>query len=490
MMPSVSGRTRTRPTNYRGVIVRELARLTRREFLRTSSAAVAAGLGGMVMSEAPGESQGKGEVRPSLVVIYCDDLGYGDLGCYGSEAKGTPYLDALAVAGVRFTNWYSNSPVCSPSRASLLTGRYPARAGVTHILGGKRGTPGLPTDQVTLASALEPLGYSTGIFGKWHLGTAKEHAPNEHGFDEFFGFLAGCVDYYSHIFYWGQGKGINPVHDLWRNQKEVWHNGRYLTELITEKAVEFIGRQGDKPFFLYVPYNAPHYPMHAPKKYLDRFPDLPPDRRIMAAMIAAVDDGVGEIVEALKKAGKYENTVIFFSSDNGPSRETRNWLDGTEDPYYGGSAGIFRGHKSSLFEGGIRMPAILSGPGRIPAGRVCDGVGAMMDIFPTFLEIAGGECPNDLTIDGSSVLPTVTEGAPSPHKQLFWEYNKQLAVRLGKWKLVLNGRLGSGDKADDIHLSDLHSDPGERTNLKDQEPDLVAELTRAAKEWQASTRRG
>ncbi len=468
-------------------------KLTRRQFIKTSSAAaVAAGIG-VSTKHAEAQERGNmtstgGKAKPNFVIIYTDDLGYGDLGCYGSDAMKTPHLNALAKAGVRFTNWYSNSPVCSPSRASLMTGRCPARAGVPRILGGKRGTPGLSADEVTLASALKPLGYSTGIFGKWHLGTAKEHAPNAHGFDDFFGFLAGCVDYYSHIFYWGQGKGVNPVHDLWRNEKEVWHNGRYLTELITEKAVEFIERQGDQPFFLYVPYNAPHYPMHAPKEYLERFPDLPPDRRIMAAMIAAVDDGVGAIVEALKKAGKYENTVVFFSSDNGPSVETRNWLDGTEDLYYGGSAGIFRGHKGSLFEGGIRMPAILSWPAHVPPGQVCDEVGAMMDIFPTFLEIAGAQLPADRKIDGLNILPMVTKGAPSPHERIFWEYNKQLAVRQRKWKLVLNGREDFGRPADEVHLADLETDPGERTNLADQEPDLTKELTRAAKEWLADVR--
>ncbi|MDI6829267.1 MAG: sulfatase-like hydrolase/transferase [Armatimonadota bacterium] len=422
--------------------------------------------------------------KPNFVIIYCDDLGYGDLGCFGSKEVKTPNIDALANSGIRFTNWYSNSPVCSPSRASLLTGRYPRRAGVPNILGGRRGIPGLPTTEVTLASALRRFGYRTAIFGKWHLGTAEEYQPNAHGFDEFFGFLAGCVDYYSHIYYWGQGRGENPVHDLWHNNKETWANGRYLTELITEKAVEFIKNQGDSPFFLYIPYNAPHYPMHAPKKYLDRFPDLPLPRRIMAAMIAAVDDGVGEIVEALKQVGQYENTVIFFSSDNGPSTETRNWLDGAVDPYFGGSAGIFRGHKGSLFEGGIRMPAIMSVPSLVPAGQVCDEVGAMMDIFPTFIEFAGGELPSDRHIDGMSIRKVITEGAKSPHDFIFWEYNGQLAVRHGKWKLVLNGKLDfSRTQPDAVYLSDLEADPGEKINMADKYPSVVNELTVAVNDW-------
>lgn len=424
--------------------------------------------------------------KPNFVVIYCDDLGYGDLSCFGSKEIKTPHLDALAKDGVRLTNWYSNCPVCSPSRASLLTGRYPANAGVTHILGGNRTTPGLPASEVTIAKALKPLGYRTAHFGKWHLGLTKECRPNAHGFDEFHGFLAGCVDYYSHIFYWGMGgKQGNPTHDLWHNDKEVYDNGKYLTEVITEKSVEFIKAKHDEPFLLYTAYNAPHYPMHAPQKYLDRYPDLPWDKRIMAAMVSAVDDGVGEIVKALKASGQYENTVIFFSSDNGPSTESRNWLDGTEDLYYGGSAGVFRGHKGSLFEGGIRMPAILAAPGRIPGGQVCDKPGMMMDIFPTFLEMAGGKAGD--SVDGASVLPMVAKDGPSPHKDLLWEYQGQLAIRRGKWKLVLDGKLDfSRTQPDAVHLSDLEADPGEKTNLADREPALAMDLTEVVKSWAAS----
>lgn len=420
--------------------------------------------------------------KPNFIIFYCDDLGYGDLGCYGSEHVKTPNLDQLANEGVRFTNWYSNASVCSPSRASLLTGRYPARTGVDQILGGKRGTRGLPASETTLAAKLKSHGYKTALFGKWHLGMTESSGPNAHGFDEFFGFRAGCVDYYSHIFYWGQSGGVDPVHDLWKNEEEVWENGKYLTELITEKASEFIEKQ-QEPFFMYVPYNAPHYPMHAPEKYMDRFADLPWDRQVMAAMIAAVDDGVGEIINALKKVGKYEDTVIFFSSDNGPSAETRNWLDGTEDRYYGGSAGIFKGHKASLFEGGIREPAILSYPALIPGGQVCDEIGVMMDIFPTFLSMAGIPCSDD-DIDGADILEVVTKGEPGPHQQVFWEHNEQLAVRQGKWKLVLNGKLDFDTSVEEaVHLSDLEQDPGERSNLMQQYPELVDQMKADILEW-------
>ncbi|UVI31059.1 sulfatase-like hydrolase/transferase [Paenibacillus spongiae] len=421
--------------------------------------------------------------RPNIVVVYCDDLGYGDLGCYGSDAIRTPHLDALAEDGVRFTEWYSNSPVCSPSRASLLTGLYPAKAGVSHILGGKRGTGGLKREAKTLAERLKESGYSTALYGKWHLGSSEDATPNARGFDDYFGFHAGCVDYYSHIFYWGMPH-VNPTHDLWNNREEVWHDGEYMTHLITDKSVDFIERHKETPFFLYAAYNAPHYPMHAPEKYMKRYSHLPRDRQLMAAMISAVDDGVGDIVAALKRTGLYENTIIFFSSDNGPSSESRNYLDGTEDVYYGGSAGVFRGHKGSLFEGGIREPAILVYPHAIAAGQVCHDTGMMADIVPTVMEFAGLASPSPEEIDGLSVVEMVTKGTSTPHRQIFWEYGSQLAVREGKWKLVLDGKLDfDRTQPDDVHLSDLEADPGERVNLKDAHPDLASRLERSVRDW-------
>lgn len=424
---------------------------------------------------------------PNFIVFLTDDQGYGDLSCMGATDFRTPHLDSLAAGGARFTDWYSNSPVCSPSRAALLTGRYPGNAGVRSILAGHRTASGLPGEVPTLAEALKPLGYQTALFGKWHLGLAEGNRPEEHGFDETFGCLAGCVDYYSHIFYWGMGGGRDPLHDLWENGREIWRNGEYLTEMITEHAVRYIRRaaQSDSPFFLYVPYNAPHYPMHAPQKYLDRFPDLPPDRRIMAAMLSAVDDGVGAIVAELARQGIRDNTCVFFQADNGPSRETRNWLDGREDPYYGGSAGALKGHKFSLYDGGIRSPSLINWPAQIPAGQVIGEVGAAMDIFPTFLNAAGGD-PAQYELDGLDVLPMLAQGAPSPHDSLFWEMGGQNAMRRGNYKLVLNGQLVEGaPPADAVHLSDLSTDMGEKINLAGELPDLTAEMTAAVTQWRA-----
>ena len=426
---------------------------------------------------------------PNIILFMTDDQGYGDLSCMGSADVRTPHLDQLAASGARFTSWYSNSPVCSPSRASLLTGRYPGNAGVRAILAGHRTASGLPASTPTLAAALKPLGYQTSLFGKWHLGLAAGSRPEDHGFDEWFGFMAGCVDYYSHIFYWGMnvpGPGINPTHDLWHNGRETWdHNGQYLTDLITEKAVQHIrgAARSGQPFFTYVAYNAPHYPMHAPRKYMDRFAHLPWDRQVMAAMISAVDDGMGEIVAELERQGVRDNTLIFFMSDNGPSRETRNWLDGRLDPYYGGTTGQLKGHKFSLFEGGIRVPAILSWPAQVPAGQVIDQPGAAMDVFPTCVAAAGGDV-SAYEMDGANLLPAHAGGEPMPARDLFWEMDQQTAIRRGPWKLVLNGQLVEGAPPEDaVHLANLDEDMAERRNLSGAHPALVAELTDAALAW-------
>ena len=424
--------------------------------------------------------------RPNVIIIMTDDQGYGDLSCMGATDFCTPHLDRMAQEGTRFSSMYSNSPVCSPSRASLMTGRYPGNAGVRAILAGHRRASGLTPAAPTIAAALKDIGYHTGLSGKWHLGLKPESRPNANGFDEFSGFLAGCIDYYSHVFYWGMADGhTDPTHDLWENDEEVYANGEYMTERITRKSVEFIQKHHDEPFMLYVAYNAPHYPMHAPQKYIDRFAHLPWDRRIMAAMISAVDDGVGEIRAELQRQGILENTIIYYQSDNGPSRETRNWMDGTEDPYYGGTAGIFTGHKFSLFEGGIRIPAIVSWPGHIPAGRVIDSPHAAMDVFPTMLEACGGN-PADYDLDGESMLEMLLGGEEKTHDAIFWEMEGQTAMRQGDYKLVLNGQLVEGEAPRaELYLSNVVKDPGEHVNLADEMPELAAEMKKKALDWRA-----
>ncbi len=425
--------------------------------------------------------------RPNVIVILTDDQGYGDLSCMGSSDIRTPHLDFLAASGARLTHWYANAPVCSPTRASLLTGRYPGNAGVRSILRGHRTASGLPAEVPTLATMLRAGGYRTAMFGKWHLGLAPGSRPNDHGFDEFFGHLAGCIDYYSHLFYYD--RNIDPLHDLWENGQEVYRNGQYMTDLITARAVDFIhaAAGAEQPFFLYVAYNAPHYPMHAPGRYVDRFKHLPPPRRIMAAMISAIDDGVGEILAELDRQGIAEDTLITFQSDNGPSRETRNWLDGSTTAYYGGQTGNgamhFKGHKFSLYEGGIRVPGIIRYPARISAGQVIDTPGASMDIAPTVLSAAGIAATAG-SLDGVDWMPHLVGGEPMKPRDLFFEQGKQTAIRSGRWKLVLNGQLVEGAPPEDaVHLADLDDDPGELNNLTAEQPDLTGELIERSERW-------
>lgn len=437
-------------------------------------------------------SQSRRRRRPNFVIFYTDDQGYGDLGCFGGSDLKTPNIDRLAEGGARLTNWYSNSPVCSPSRAALLTGRFPRRAGVPHILGAsnlKDPTPykeGLPASEITLAESLKALGYRTGVFGKWHLGSSTQSRPTSQGFENFYGFMAGCIDFYSHIFYWGQAGGVFPFHDLWKNETEQWQDGQYMTHIITREAKKFIRENRDTPFLLYVPYNAPHYPMHAPQEYIDRFPKLEWTRRVFAAMVAAVDDSVGEIMEEIRQTGLEEDTMTFYQSDNGSTTEARCFLDGAEGLYNGGSNGGLKGYKASLFEGGIRMPALMNWPGRIPSGQVIDEPGIAMDIFPTFVKLAGGNVPTDRKIDGRDVFPMVASSAPSPHESLYWEYGKQQAVRQGDWKLVLNGKLDfSRQEPESVFLTNLENDRNETRNVASSHKDKVKELRRLIDSYKA-----
>ena len=324
--------------------------------------------------------------------------------------------------------------------------------------------------------------------GKWHLGLADGCRPHDHGFDDWFGFLAGCVDVYSHIFYWGMnrpGPALNPTHDLWDNNQEIWRNGEYLTEVITQRAVDAIRRacEDDKPFFLYVPYNAPHYPMHAPKEYMDRFGQLPWDRQVMAAMISAVDDGIGAILAEVDRQGLTDATCTFFTSDNGPSRESRNWLDGNQDPYYGGTAGGLKGHKFSLFEGGVRVPGIVHFPGIVPAGQEIATPFCSVDVLPTLCEWLEIDI-NGMELDGVSQARYLSGSGPPIERDLFWEMGEQTSIRRGPWKLVLNGELVEGvEDSDKVFLANLDLDPAEGTNRINDHPDLVNELRETAEAW-------
>ncbi|MBM3797377.1 MAG: sulfatase [Acidobacteria bacterium] len=424
--------------------------------------------------------------RPNIVVIMTDDQGSHDLGCYGATDLRTPELDALAAAGARFTNWYSNASVCAPSRAALMTGSYPARAGV--VTNGQR----LEPHQKTTATLLKQAGYRTALIGKWHLGDTPDTLPNAHGFDYFYGFLPGCVDFYSHRYYWGErGAGQVNFHSLFRDRREIFEDGEYLTTRNSEEACSFIRGAAGDPFFLTVTCNAPHYPMHAPQRYLDRFPQIVDrERRVYAAMIAAVDDGVGDIRRALRQAGQLENTLFIFVADNGATTETRAGLD--QKPATAGSNEPCRGYKLSLFDGGMHVPAILSWPGRIPAGTVVDKVSMTMDILPTVCAAASVKIPEGHVIDGRDLL----SAGSSVHFAIFWENGKQRAVRKGNWKLVLDGnaydRTPQDNKPlageDSVFLADLSKDPSETTNLRRAHPQVVDELTSAIHAWYTAVR--
>jgi arylsulfatase A len=422
---------------------------------------------------------------PNVVIFYADDMGIGDAGCYGCTDIKTPNIDALAAAGVRFTNYYSAAPICSPSRAALLTGRYPIRAGVPGNVSSQPGAVGLPADEVTIAELARTRGYATAIVGKWHLGFTRETEPNGQGFDAFFGHHAGCIDYYSHWFYWEDP----PHHDLYRNRDEVYEEGRYMTDLIVREVTQFIDDHKDSPFLLYIPFNAPHYPTQAPERLRKMYAHLPEPRRLYAPLVAGLDEAIGRIMDRVRKAGIEKDTLVFFASDNGASVEARN-------NYGGGSSGPYRGFKFSLFEGGIRMPAIVSRPGTVPAGETRGQVVVGMDVFATIAEAIGAELPAGRKIDGQSWIPLLKDCNAPGHATLFWMQGGQKAVRRGKWKLVCNGLAEEpGPKRDrraraaTVFLANLEADPGETKNLKDQHPEIVAELTKLHDEWRADVER-
>ena len=443
--------------------------LRRREFLGVAAAA-------MLPAQAPQRS-------PNFIVILTDDHGFGDLGCQGARDLRTPHLDRLAASGTRFTNWYANAPMWAPSRAGLLSGCWPQRVGVP--VNGRF----LPEDRATIASVLKQSGYTTGAVGKWHLGDEHASNPRKLGFDSFFGFHAGCVDYYSHRYYWGEPKHPN-YHDLWRNEQEVFYNGEYLTTRLTLEAKRFIAENQAKPFFLYLTYNAPHYPMHAPREYMERFAGLDPERQVYAAMIAAMDDGVGEIRALLQKLKLDSNTVIFFASDNGATREARAGLH--DQAATAGHNSPLRGFKFSLFDGGVHVPAIWSWPGMIREGQVSGQVGAHFDVLPTFLEAAGLPAANRPRIDGISILDHLRTGRAIDHPALYWKSGGQTAARLRNWKLVVKGFTADGTPRgnehlqgeDEVFLSDLSSDPGESRNLRRANPAMVDALMTGIAGWQ------
>ncbi|MFB3827534.1 MAG: sulfatase [Bryobacteraceae bacterium] len=421
--------------------------MNRRHFLTTAAGALAAA------RLAPGAAR-----KPNIVVIVSDDHGYAEMGVQGCKDIPTPNLDAMARAGTRFTNGYVSCPVCSPTRAGLMTGRYQQRFGHEFNPGPAltaSGDFGLSLNETPLPAVMKSLGYTTGMFGKWHLGYRPEYHPQKRGFDEFFGFLGGAHSYLD----W-TGDKANP---LLRGTQPV-DEKTYLTDALAREALAFMDRHRTEPFFVYLPFNAVHAPLQSIEKYLARFQSIQDERRrTFAAMLSAMDDAVGRVRGFLRDSGLEENTLVFFISDNGgptPSTSSRN------DP--------LRGYKGQVLEGGIRVPYMVQWKGRIPAGKTYDQPVISLDILPTAVSAAGGRPAANL--DGVNLLPYLTGKASGrPHDRLYWRFGPQAAIRAGDWKLLRTGG--------DWELYNLAQDIGEAKNLAGSDPARVKELAAAWEQW-------
>ncbi|MFT4551369.1 MAG: arylsulfatase A [Pseudoalteromonas tetraodonis] len=424
--------------------------------------------------------------NPNVIVIFTDDQGSVDAGCYGTEDIETPNIDLLAERGSRFTQFYAAAPVCSPSRAGLLTGRYPLRAGVPGNTTSEKGKPGMPTGQVTMAEHFKAAGYRTAHIGKWHLGYTPEDMPNAQGFDHSFGHMGGCIDNYSHFFYW---QGPNR-HDLYRNGEEIYADGKFFPDLMVNEACEFIKDNQADPFFIYFAMNMPHYPYQGDAHWLEHYKDVPHPRNLYNAFVSALDSRIGDLVRYLDEVGLREDTIIVFQSDHGHSTEGRAHFGG-------GSSGPYRGAKFSLFEGGIRVPAIISWPGKLPEKKTFDQLAHSCDWLPTLAELAEIELVHK-DIDGLSLAPLLKgDTQESPHDLVHWQVGTgakaQWAVLDGDWKLIGNVRDTSnpksqGDPPAKLFLSNLKEDRSEKKNYAAKQPEIVRKLRAAHDAWLESTK--
>jgi len=406
---------------------------------------------------------GKAADQPNFIMILADDMGWADWGVPGGKID-TPNLDRMAGEGLRFTHFYAMAPMCSPTRAALLTGRYQHTVGVPELCNTteRSNMPKLhlDLDAVTIPEALKPLGYTSMIAGKWHLGYESPYWPRKHGFDEFWGSLLGTP------MYW--------------NPQETFHNetpikvDKYFTDAITDNAVAFIREQHEQPFFLYLAYNAPHYPLEAPQELIDKYEKFYDYDKfaIYAAMVERMDTGIGRVLDTLDELSLANNTFVFFTSDNGPSAEPKHYgLQGAKI-----SAGPLREHKFSTFEGGIRESTIARWPGVVPAGASTDRVACIMDVFPTYMDILNAAPEQEL--HGVSLQPLFRGEDRDIHEDLHWETRLMWAAQKGPWKLV--GRFWEPAP----HLYNLDADIGESNDVANQHPEVVKELTDLHTAWQ------
>ncbi|GEA10557.1 sulfatase-like hydrolase/transferase [Alteromonas sp. KUL49] len=423
----------------------------------------------IVFANKPSASE---DSRPNIIVIFADDLGYGDVGFTGSNEINTPNIDALAAGGVIFSNGYVTHPYCGPSRAGLLAGRHQARFGMEINIAHSPDDPfsGMPASEVTFPERLQDVGYTTGIVGKWHLGSHPNFHPNKHGFDYFYGFLPGGHDYFPD----SVKTSTEPYHVPLERNGATAEFSEYLTTALSRDAAEFVTNT-NTPFMLYLAYNAPHAPLHAPQAYIDKYTHIEDEnRRIYAAMVDAMDSGIGMVVNALKQSEKLDNTLIFFLSDNGgvfPEywNSWENWADNTP----------FRRGKVSLTEGGIHVPFIAYWPNQIKPNQTFDGLVSSLDIAATSVALAGGNIDK---LEGVHLLPYITgERSGSPHQALFWrleEADNIWAVRTPTTKYLNQGLPDVG-----LSLFDMVSDPYESNNLIGIRDDLRKPLAELWNKW-------
>jgi arylsulfatase A-like enzyme len=410
----------------------------------------------------------KKDSRPNIIYIMADDMGYADLSCYGQKNYQTPNIDRLAERGIKFMNAYAAAPVCTPTRTAFITGRYPARSevGLHEPLewSAKDSTIGLTPKLPSLGSMLKKAGYETFLVGKWHLGFAPENGPTNNGFDYFFGFKGGGLDYVSHR------SPRNGPPDLYENDRPVEQEG-YLTELLEEKAIALIKRKHETPFFLSMMFNAPHWPWQAPGDA--KYPDTVRwtqggSPAIYAQMVKSMDDAVGRIMKVLEEENLSQNTVVIFTSDNGGEKFS--------------DMGIYKGHKMQLWEGGIREPALLVWPGKVSPGSVTNQVATTMDWTATILALAKASPPKNISLDGIDLMPVLAGKQKEINRTLYWRISQRTnnsALRDGKWKYLK-------DEKGNEYLFDLNADPSETNNLKEKEPKIFENLREKYIQWNSS----
>jgi arylsulfatase A-like enzyme len=402
--------------------------------------------------------------HPNIIYILADDLGWKDVGFHGSDIK-TPNLDQLAQNGARLEQFYVQ-PMCTPTRAALMTGRYPFRYGLQTLVIPASMNYGLPTDEWLLPQALSAAGYTTAIIGKWHLGHGqRKFWPRARGFDYQYGALVGEIDYFKHT--------IGGKIDWYRDGKLLKEQG-YVTALLGEDAVRFIDRQdANKPFFIYLAFTAPHTPFQAPQKYLDMYQSVTDvNRRSYAAMITAMDDQIGAVVQELQKRGLRQNTLIIFHSDNGGNQSHLLAGESEVKGHLPADNGPYRGGKGDLYEGGTRVASLINWPGKIKPGTIVDQMMHVVDYYPTLVKLAGGSLDKAKPLDGFDMWPTISDGQPSPRKEVV--YNVEIfrgAVRQGNWKLFWRATLPSK-----LELFNLANDPAEKNNIVDHNSEKAGEL--------------